>query len=132
MRAVLYVRVSTTGQAEEGVSLKAQEARLRAWALANGAAEVRVFSDAGIGAGRMDNRPSFAAALAAVDKGAQFPPRQPILRGPVKPTVLVFRLERRDLKVMGPTEVVSPAINFNLPGDPGGPGQDVGDVARGC
>jgi len=69
MRAVLYVRVSTTGQAEEGVSLKAQEARLRAWALANGAAEVRVFSDAGIGAGRMDNRPSFAAALAAVGKG---------------------------------------------------------------
>ena len=33
--AIGYIRVSTTDQADEGVSLDAQRAKLRAWALLN-------------------------------------------------------------------------------------------------
>ena len=32
MKAILYLRVSTAGQALEGVSLEAQEAKARSWA----------------------------------------------------------------------------------------------------
>ena len=69
MKAIAYVRVSTQGQVDEGVSLAAQEAKLRAWAELNGAASVRVFRDEGIGGGRADNRPGLQAALAAVEEG---------------------------------------------------------------
>jgi len=68
MRAIGYVRVSTEGQAEDGVSLDAQESKIRAWAELNGA-EVRIFKDAGISGGRSDNRPGLQAALDAVGKG---------------------------------------------------------------
>ena len=47
MKAIGYVRVSTHGQAEDGVSLDAQEAKVRAWADLNGA-EVVIFRDEGI------------------------------------------------------------------------------------
>jgi len=62
------VRVSTAGQVDEGVSLAAQEAKLRAWAEANDAEKVTVFRDEGISGGRADNRPGFQSALAAVGK----------------------------------------------------------------
>jgi DNA invertase Pin-like site-specific DNA recombinase len=45
--AVLYVRVSTEEQAREGVSLGAQEARLRAYAMLRGLRVVEVVVDAG-------------------------------------------------------------------------------------
>jgi len=69
MRAIGYVRVSTEGQAEDGVSLDAQESKIRAWAELNGAAEVRIFKDAGISGSRSDNRPGLQAALGAVSPG---------------------------------------------------------------
>jgi len=69
MRAIGYVRVSTEGQAEDGVSLDAQESKIRAWAELNGAAEVRIFRDAGISGSRSDNRPGLQAALGAVSPG---------------------------------------------------------------
>ena len=69
MKAVGYVRVSTTGQAEDGVSLDAQEAKVRAWADLNGAEEVVIFRDEGISGKRSDNRPGLQAALEAVGKG---------------------------------------------------------------
>ena len=69
MRAIGYVRVSTQGQVEEGVSLAAQEAKIRAWAESNGAAEVLVFRDEGISGKRTKNRPGLADALDAAGKG---------------------------------------------------------------
>ena len=62
--AVLYTRVSTTKQAEEGISLEAQEARLRAWAAGQGLEVAGVHVDAGLSGGRADNRPGLQAALA--------------------------------------------------------------------
>ncbi len=61
-QAVIYVRVSTLGQAES-VSPEAQRARAEAWALANGYAVAGVFTDAGISGKRIGNRPALTAAL---------------------------------------------------------------------
>ena len=66
--AVLYTRVSTTKQEEEGVSLEAQEARLRTWAAGQGLVVAGVHVDAGLSGGRADNRPGLQAALADVCK----------------------------------------------------------------
>jgi DNA invertase Pin-like site-specific DNA recombinase len=63
MRAIGYVRVSTAEQAAEGVSLETQRARIAAWARANDAELVDVFTDAGLSGGRADNRPGLQAAL---------------------------------------------------------------------
>ena len=49
--AVAYVRVSTEEQAAEGVSLAAQEARLRAYAALRGLQIVQVIVDAGVSGG---------------------------------------------------------------------------------
>lgn len=66
--AVGYVRVSTSRQAEEGASLEAQEARIRAWAAGQGMEVAAVHVDAGISGKRADNRPGLQAALADVCK----------------------------------------------------------------
>ena len=69
MKAIGYVRVSTQGQVEDGVSLDAQEAKVRAWADLNGASEVVIFRDEGISGKRSDNRPGLQSALDMVGKG---------------------------------------------------------------
>jgi len=61
--AVGYVRVSTAHQADEGVSLDAQRAKLQAWADLNGFVLADVHVDAGISGKRADNRPALQAAL---------------------------------------------------------------------
>ena len=63
MNAVGYTRVSTDGQATDGVSLEAQQARIRAWCEANDYALVGVHVDAGISGCRADNRPGLQDAL---------------------------------------------------------------------
>jgi len=68
MKAIGYIRVSTHDQAEDGVSLAAQEAKVRAWADLNGA-DVVIYRDEGISGKRSDNRPGLQAALDAVGKG---------------------------------------------------------------
>jgi len=68
MKAVGYIRVSTQGQVKDGVSLAAQEAKIRSWAELNGA-EVIIYRDEGISGKRADNRPGLVAALNAVGKG---------------------------------------------------------------
>ena len=68
MKATAYVRVSTGKQAEEGVSLEAQEARIRAWCTAQGHELGATEVDAGLSGGRADNRPALQAALEAVCK----------------------------------------------------------------
>ena len=69
MKAIGYCRVSTEGQAVDGVSMDAQEAKIRAWAELNNADEVLLFTDAGISGKRADNRPALQDALRAVGKG---------------------------------------------------------------
>jgi site-specific DNA recombinase len=61
--AVGYARVSTERQANEGVSLEAQRARIAAWCIASGRELVAMHVDAGISGGRADNRPALQAAL---------------------------------------------------------------------
>ena len=70
MRAWGYCRVSSEGQAVEGVSLDAQRARIEAWCAARGAILVNILVDAGISGYRKENRPGLKAALAAVSPGA--------------------------------------------------------------
>lgn len=69
MRVIHYRRVSTTRQAEEGVSLDAQEGKARSWADLSGADQVLVFTDAGISGGKADNRPGLQDALAECKRG---------------------------------------------------------------
>lgn len=63
MDAIGYVRVSTEGQAQEGVSLEAQRARVAAWCVANGYTLIATHEDAGFSGCRSDNRPGLQAAL---------------------------------------------------------------------
>jgi DNA invertase Pin-like site-specific DNA recombinase len=66
--AIGYVRVSTEGQAKEGVSLEAQQRKIEAWCVANDFELGGVFVDAGISGKRADNRPELQNALSAVTK----------------------------------------------------------------
>jgi len=61
--AVIYTRVSTTGQAEEGVSLDAQLSRARSYAAQQGMEVLGEFCDAGVSGKSVKNRPEFRAAL---------------------------------------------------------------------
>ncbi len=69
-QAIGYVRVSTEGQANEGVSLDAQEGRIRAWAVATGYEVKAVYVDAGLSGGRADNRPALQKALVEAQEGS--------------------------------------------------------------
>jgi site-specific DNA recombinase len=71
MRAWGYCRVSSEGQAAEGVSLDAQRARIEAWCAARGAELMNIHVDAGISGYRKENRPGLKAALAAVCAGGR-------------------------------------------------------------
>ena len=62
-RAVIYARVSTQRQADDGVSMDSQIEQCRVKALALGCEVDQVFRDDGV-SGRSDNRPGFQAALA--------------------------------------------------------------------
>lgn len=72
MKAIGYIRVSTAGQAEDGVSLEAQEAKIRAWADLNGYNQVDLFNEGGLTGKTMDKRDALQAALKAVGKGDAF------------------------------------------------------------
>jgi site-specific DNA recombinase len=63
MNAIGYVRVSTEGQAHDGVSLDAQQSRIAAWCSANEYQLLDVHIDAGLSGGRADNRPALQKAL---------------------------------------------------------------------
>lgn len=60
-----YIRVSTQGQADEGISLEAQQAKIAAWCLVNDHELAGCFIDAGISGKRADNRPELQRALEA-------------------------------------------------------------------
>jgi site-specific DNA recombinase len=49
-----YIRVSTAGQADEGISLDAQQAKIEAWCLVHDLELAGCFVDAGISGKRQD------------------------------------------------------------------------------
>jgi site-specific DNA recombinase len=67
-RVVGYVRVSTEKQADEGVSLAAQRAKLTAYAVAMDLDLVAIIEDAGVSAKSLD-REGLRSALAMLDTG---------------------------------------------------------------
>ena len=68
MKAIAYIRVSTAEQANEGVRLDAQRAKLDAYATFKGLDLVDVIVDAGVSAGKpLAKRPGGARLLAAVE-----------------------------------------------------------------
>ena len=71
-QAIGYIRVSSAQQAQEGVSLEAQQAKIEQWCLANGYELVNVFKDEGISGKRMDTRQGLQDALATIKKGNAF------------------------------------------------------------
>ena len=69
MKAIGYIRVSTEKQADHGVSLEAQEAKIRAMAVVQGADLAEAIVDAGESAKSL-KRPGMERLLAMVDAGA--------------------------------------------------------------
>jgi DNA invertase Pin-like site-specific DNA recombinase len=88
--AILYLRVSTQEQATEGVSLAAQEARLRAYATLRGLSVVQVVTDAGVsGSVPLAEREGGRQLLARIDAAQRVGRKQ---REPVH--VLAVKLDR--------------------------------------
>ena len=69
MRAIAYIRVSTEEQAREGISLEAQEAKVRAWCDLNDYDLAGIFTDAGISGKKADNREGLQKALHELKRG---------------------------------------------------------------
>jgi DNA invertase Pin-like site-specific DNA recombinase len=67
-RVVGYIRVSTEGQAESGLSLGAQRVKLESFALAMDLSLVGIEADEGVSAKSLD-RPALQRALAMLDDG---------------------------------------------------------------
>lgn len=63
MKAIGYIRVSTENQATEGVSLEAQEEKIRAWCVLNDYELTNIYVDAGISGAKANNRPGLQDAL---------------------------------------------------------------------
>ncbi len=89
MRIVGYLRVSTEGQARDGLGLDVQERAIRAWAKAHGHRVIGTCADEGVsGLKELEQRMALAEALELVRRGAA-------------EGVAVYRLDRlaRDLVV---------------------------------
>lgn len=67
-QAIGYIRVSTEQQADEGVSLAAQKAKIAAWCEVNEYELVTVHVDAGISGKSMEKRQGLQQALAGMKK----------------------------------------------------------------
>lgn len=67
-RAIGYTRVSTQGQADEGISLHAQAEKIRQWCSFHGYALSQIFQDT-VSGKSAENRKGLRAALATVRRG---------------------------------------------------------------
>lgn len=65
MKTVAYIRVSTAEQADQGVSLETQAARLSAYCIAQGWPQPEIVEDAGVSAKSLD-RPGLGRILEAI------------------------------------------------------------------
>ena len=68
-KAIGYIRVSTEQQADEGISLAAQRAKITAWCALNDYELVAIYEDAGISGKTVSKRPQLQAALSEMKKG---------------------------------------------------------------
>ncbi|HEO1794639.1 TPA: recombinase family protein [Acinetobacter baumannii] len=71
-KAIGYVRVSTDKQADEGISLDAQIAKIKAWASLNDYKLIHIYSDEGISGASLNKRDGMLKALSAVSEGMAF------------------------------------------------------------
>jgi site-specific DNA recombinase len=67
-KAIGYIRVSTDRQAQEGVSLEAQRAKIESWCKANDYDLMEVFIDAGLSGKSMEKRPALLKSLATIKR----------------------------------------------------------------
>lgn len=67
-QAIGYIRVSTEQQADEGVSLAAQEAKIATWCQLNDMQLVNIYRDEGVSGKAIKNRPQLQEALAQMSK----------------------------------------------------------------
>lgn len=67
--AIGYIRVSTEGQAVDGVSLDAQAEKIKAYCAFNEIELAHVYADKGLSGKRADNRPELQKALETIAKG---------------------------------------------------------------
>ncbi|MDN4525366.1 recombinase family protein [Fictibacillus fluitans] len=93
MKVVVYIRVSTHEQVEEGYSIQAQKTRLQAYAVSQGWEIVHFYVDEGISAKDM-NRPELMRMLRGVKEKAF-------------DCVLVYRLDRLTRSVMDLHELIN-------------------------
>ena len=106
-KAVGYIRVSTAGQAEEGVSLASQRERIEAWAKANGYVLAAILADEGLSGKRADNRPGLQAAIALAcrEKGALVSySLSRIARSTTDAIAIANRLEKADADLVSLSE----------------------------
>lgn len=68
-RALGYIRVSTEGQVKDGVSLEAQEAKIKAYCELNGLTLAHIYADEGLSGKRADNRPALQEVLRLLHAG---------------------------------------------------------------
>jgi len=69
MKAIGYIRVSTEGQAKDGVSLDNQKERIKAYCLYKGFELVEIIEDAGISGGKNKDRDGFNHLLDMIEEG---------------------------------------------------------------
>lgn len=68
-KAIGYIRVSTEQQADEGISLASQRAKIEAWCELNDYELVAIYEDAGISGKTVSKRPQLQMALSEMKKG---------------------------------------------------------------
>nr|WP_320133185.1 recombinase family protein [uncultured Holophaga sp.] len=68
-RVIGYCRVSTSDQADFGVSLDAQTEKIRGWCEVHGYEAGEILVDRGLSGGRSDNRPALQEALRLIGRG---------------------------------------------------------------
>lgn len=81
LKAWGYIRVSTDEQKEEGVSLDAQEAKIKAWAEIKDMDLVEVIRDEGLSGKNLDDRPGIQKLMELAE-------------GPETEAVIVYKLDR--------------------------------------
>jgi len=105
MKAVGYVRVSTQGQVDEGVSLEAQQAKIEAWCLANDYELAAIYQDAGI-SGTKSDREGLQQALEAQGDALVVYSLSRLTRSTKDMLHLSEQLERRGIDLVSLTEKI--------------------------